>query len=68
MMSNLLLSFFGDDFTGSTDAMESLARAGIRTMLFTEPPTAAPETRYVFASGSRGWSEMMRRPLASFHE
>ncbi|MGB7156649.1 MAG: four-carbon acid sugar kinase family protein [Tepidisphaeraceae bacterium] len=45
-MSELLLSFYGDDFTGSTDAMESLARGGVRTMLFTEPPTAAQLARY----------------------
>jgi len=37
--SDLLLSFYGDDFTGSTDAMESLARAGLRTVLFLEAPT-----------------------------
>ncbi len=35
----LLMAFYGDDFTGSTDAMESLALAGIRTILFTKPPT-----------------------------
>jgi 3-oxoisoapionate kinase len=35
----LLLTFYGDDFTGSTDAMESLARAGIRTILFLKHPT-----------------------------
>ncbi|HSK84582.1 MAG TPA: four-carbon acid sugar kinase family protein [Rubrobacter sp.] len=35
----LLLTFYGDDFTGSTDAMESLAQAGIRTILFLKPPT-----------------------------
>lgn len=34
-----LLAFYGDDFTGSTDAMEALAAAGYRTILFTEPPT-----------------------------
>jgi len=38
-MSVLLLSFVGDDFTGSTDAMESLARSGVKTVLFTSPPT-----------------------------
>ncbi|MEO6436680.1 MAG: four-carbon acid sugar kinase family protein [Tepidisphaeraceae bacterium] len=37
--NNFLLSFFGDDFTGSTDAMESLARSGVRTVLFTASPT-----------------------------
>jgi 3-oxoisoapionate kinase len=35
----LLLTFYGDDFTGSTDAMESLARAGVRTILFLKSPT-----------------------------
>src|ERR1700722_11254150 len=43
---NLLLSFYGDDFTGSTDAMESLARRGVRTVLFTDPPTAAQLQEY----------------------
>jgi len=38
-MSKLLLSFYGDDFTGSTDAMESLALVGVKTVLFTNPPT-----------------------------
>ena len=33
-----LLAFYGDDFTGSTDALESLARTGLRTVLFLEPP------------------------------
>jgi uncharacterized protein YgbK (DUF1537 family) len=40
-LNNLLISFYGDDFTGSTDAMESLARSGVRAELFTEPPTPA---------------------------
>ncbi len=39
-MSKLLLAFYGDDFTGSTDALEQLTLAGVRTMLFIEPPTA----------------------------
>ena len=38
-MSQLLLTFYGDDFTGSTDALEQLALAGIRTALFIAPPT-----------------------------
>ena len=38
MSDGLLLSFYGDDFTGSTDALESLARRGVRTVLFTNPP------------------------------
>ena len=39
--SALLLAFYGDDFTGSTDAMEALALSGLRTVLFLSPP--APE-------------------------
>lgn len=35
----LLFAFYGDDFTGSTDALEALSVAGVRTALFFEPPT-----------------------------
>ena len=38
-MSKLLLTYYGDDFTGSTDALEQLTLAGIRTALFIHPPT-----------------------------
>jgi len=34
------LAFYGDDFTGSTDALEFICRAGAKTILFIEPPTA----------------------------
>jgi len=34
----LLLTFYGDDFTGSTDSMEALTLGGVRTALFLEPP------------------------------
>lgn len=37
--NRILLAFYGDDFTGSTDALESLACAGARTVLFIEPPS-----------------------------
>lgn len=30
--------FYGDDFTGATDTLAHLARAGLRTMLFFSPP------------------------------
>ncbi|HEX6361591.1 MAG TPA: four-carbon acid sugar kinase family protein [Albitalea sp.] len=36
---SLRLAFYGDDFTGSTDALEVLAFAGLRTALFLAPPT-----------------------------
>lgn len=35
-----LLSYYGDDFTGSTDVMEALAAHGVQTVLFTRLPTA----------------------------
>jgi uncharacterized protein YgbK (DUF1537 family) len=38
-MNNLLLTFYGDDFTGSTDVMESLELGGVPTVLFLEPPS-----------------------------
>jgi uncharacterized protein YgbK (DUF1537 family) len=40
------LAYYADDFTGSTDALESLARAGLRTALFLEPPSAEALARY----------------------
>ena len=36
----LVLCYYGDDFTGSTDVMESLSFAGVKTVLFMAPPTA----------------------------
>jgi uncharacterized protein YgbK (DUF1537 family) len=45
-MNNLLLAYYGDDFTGSTDALEFLSRAGGRTALFIEPPTPAQLAAY----------------------
>ncbi|MGH7995578.1 MAG: four-carbon acid sugar kinase family protein [Opitutaceae bacterium] len=42
----LLLAFYGDDFTGSTDALEFLERAGMRTVLFLEAPTPARLAAY----------------------
>jgi len=37
--SHLQLAYFADDFTGATDVLESLARAGLKVRLFLEPPT-----------------------------
>lgn len=36
-----LISFYGDDFTGSTDAMEALTLGGVQTILFLQPPDPA---------------------------
>ena len=43
---NILLSFYGDDLTGSTDALEFICRAGLRTLLFLEPPTFEQLNKY----------------------
>lgn len=37
---NILLAFYGDDFTGSTDALDFITCAGAKAVLFIEPPTA----------------------------
>jgi 3-oxoisoapionate kinase len=42
----MLLSFYGDDFTGSTDVMESLAMNGVPTVLFTRIPSAQEQARF----------------------
>src|SRR5262245_34339648 len=56
--SELLLAFYGDDFTGSTDAMEALAVSGLRTVLFLSPPSPAflrtkfPDLRCIGVAGT----------------
>lgn len=37
-MRQLLLTYYGDDFTGSTDALEALAANNVPTVLFLRPP------------------------------
>ncbi len=46
MQSELLISFYGDDFTGSTDVMESLSFNGIPTALFLQAPTPDEVKRF----------------------
>jgi uncharacterized protein YgbK (DUF1537 family) len=43
---NLLLSYYGDDFTGSTDVMEALASNGVPTVLFMDIPDDALLARF----------------------
>lgn len=38
-VTRLPLVFYGDDFTGSTDALEVLTAAGLKCALFLDPPT-----------------------------
>ncbi|EHJ92814.1 four-carbon acid sugar kinase family protein [Vreelandella boliviensis] len=49
MSTPLLLSYYGDDLTGSTDVMEALSLHGVKTVLFLAPPSEeqlAPFTDY----------------------
>jgi len=54
----VLLAFYGDDFTGSTATAEALTVSGVPTMLFTKPPTATflathfPQVRAVGVAGT----------------
>lgn len=43
---SLLLSFYGDDFSGSADVMEALSLAGVPTTLFLAPPDGEVLLRY----------------------
>lgn len=60
--AGLLLAFYGDDFTGSTDAMEAMTAAGVPTVLCLQPPSPAllerlPQARCIgLAGSSRGRS------------
>jgi uncharacterized protein YgbK (DUF1537 family) len=45
-MRDLLVSYYGDDFTGSTDVMEALASNGIPTVLFLGIPDQALLDRF----------------------
>ncbi len=52
----LWLTYYGDDFTGSTDVMESFTAAGVPTVLFFQPPGPEdmkrfPEVRCVGVAG-----------------
>ncbi|GAB4523434.1 MAG: four-carbon acid sugar kinase family protein [Anaerolineae bacterium] len=61
-MSDFILTFYGDDFTGSTDTMEVLEWGGVPCVLFLEPPDAATiRTRFpdVKAVGIAGVSRTM---------
>jgi uncharacterized protein YgbK (DUF1537 family) len=45
-MPDLLLSYYGDDLTGSTDVMEALCLGGVPTVLFMKVPDAALLARF----------------------
>ncbi len=41
-----LYSWYGDDFTGSTDALEAVASRGLKSVLFPDPPDARLLARF----------------------
>jgi uncharacterized protein YgbK (DUF1537 family) len=61
-MTDLLMAFYGDDFTGSADAMEALALNGVPTALFLGRPDPAllkKRLKNVRAVGVAGTSRTM---------
>jgi 3-oxoisoapionate kinase len=71
-MKKPVLSYYGDDFTGSTDVMEALASNGVPTVLFTGIPDADLLARFghchaigiagTSRSETTGWMEENLRP------
>ncbi|PXY43925.1 four-carbon acid sugar kinase family protein [Flavobacterium hydrophilum] len=57
----LLLAYYGDDFTGSTDALEFLTLAGVKTILFLQKPNQNDIDRFpgIQAIGLAGKSRSM---------
>jgi len=60
---DLFLSFYGDDFTGSTDVMESLMLNGIRTALFLDAPTEDEVKSFRL---KKTWDKEENRALQAF--
>jgi uncharacterized protein YgbK (DUF1537 family) len=61
-MNDLLMAFYGDDFTGSADAMEALTLNGVPTVLFLDRPSPAllkRRLKNVRAVGVAGTSRTM---------
>ena len=65
----LWLTYYGDDFTGSTDVLEAFTAAGVPTVLFLQPPRPQdlarfPDVRCVGLAGqSRGKSPAWMRDV-----
>lgn len=60
-MTEPTLAFYGDDFTGSTDVLESLSMNGLETVLFLDVPNRSDVERFgeVEAIGIAGTSRSM---------
>ena len=59
-MPELLLSYYGDDLTGSTDVMEALSSHGVPTVLFLSEPDAAFLARLRGAADTLSINERQR--------
>lgn len=57
----MLLTYYGDDFTGSTDVLEALHSGGVEAVLFVTPPSSETLRRYahVRAFGIAGTGRTM---------
>ncbi|SEM28745.1 Putative sugar-binding N-terminal domain-containing protein [Roseovarius azorensis] len=61
-LPDLLVAWYGDDFTGAAAVMEVLTFAGLPTALFLDPPTPGQLARFPglrgigIASTARTWS------------
>lgn len=60
-MTDLLMAYYGDDFTGSADVMEVMQWSGLRTVLFLDPPTKEQLAQFsnLRGFGVAGWSRTM---------
>ncbi|MBA4106816.1 MAG: serine kinase [Pirellula sp.] len=75
---SLLLACLADDFTGATDALESLTLAGLQTVMFADAPSPQAVAAIhglqaiVVATAARSWtseeSERVRPMLAALRE
>jgi uncharacterized protein YgbK (DUF1537 family) len=56
--ASILIGFYGDDFSGTTSAAETLTQSGVPTVIFTNPPTPSylkrhfPSVRALGISGT----------------
>jgi uncharacterized protein YgbK (DUF1537 family) len=68
-MQDLLLSYYGDDLTGSTDVMEALELGGVSTVLFMCRPDEALLSRFAHcrAVGLAGTSRSETPPWMDTH-
>jgi uncharacterized protein YgbK (DUF1537 family) len=60
----IVLGYYGDDFTGSSDVMEVLSLMGIPTILFLEAPSKDEVLNFTFKRNDSGQSNLMAYGIA----